>query len=333
MTFVTTLTQAHQEQRCDAKLYRLMLTLYTSYAHSLTHAGMNMEEYEGIFADFLHHVLEGYAHPYPFTSYHQMIRTPYDYYQFGLDFVRPLFDKEKSRLYHPENIEKILNQLAAGENVILLANHQTEVDPQLISLVLEERCPQFAAEIIFVAGDRVLTDPMAIPFSMGRNLFCIYSKRHIDTPPEKKAEKHHHNQRTIRKMQEVLSQGGKCVYVAPSGGRDRPDASGEVPVAPFDPESIEIFRLVGKQTKRPTHFYPLSLSTFSIFPPPQTIQVELGEERQTARDRALFWFGEEVDIDQCPGVEVEDRQAKRAARAQFVWSIVSEHYERMKKGE
>ena len=43
--------------------------------------------------------------------------------------------------------------------------------------------------MIFVAGERVITDPLAIPFSMGSNLLCIYSKRYIDHPPEKKIEK------------------------------------------------------------------------------------------------------------------------------------------------
>ena len=80
-------------------------------------------------------------------------------------------------------------QLARGENVILLANHQTEPDPQLISLLLEKTHPGFAEEMIFVAGDRVIRDPLAVPFSRGRNLLFIHSKRHIDHPPEQKEQK------------------------------------------------------------------------------------------------------------------------------------------------
>jgi glycerol-3-phosphate O-acyltransferase len=30
-----------------------------------------------------------------------------------------------------------------------------------------------------VAGDRVTTDLLAMPFSMGRNLLCIFSKKHV----------------------------------------------------------------------------------------------------------------------------------------------------------
>ncbi len=50
--------------------------------------------------------------------------------------------------------------------------------------------------MIFVAGERVITDPLAVPASMGRNLLCIYSKRYIDHPPELKSEKQLHNKRT-----------------------------------------------------------------------------------------------------------------------------------------
>ena len=30
------------------------------------------------------------------------------------------------------------------------------------------------------AGGRVVGDPLAQPFSMGRNLFCVHSKKYID---------------------------------------------------------------------------------------------------------------------------------------------------------
>lgn len=49
---------------------------------------------------------------------------------------------------------------------------QTEADPQVISLLMErEGYGDVAEKLINVAGHRVTTDPLAIPFSMGRNLF------------------------------------------------------------------------------------------------------------------------------------------------------------------
>lgn len=39
------------------------------------------------------------------------------------------------------------------------------------------------------AGDRVVADPLCKPFSMGRNLFCVHSRKRMDDIPELKAEK------------------------------------------------------------------------------------------------------------------------------------------------
>ena len=53
-------------------------------------------------------------------------------------------------------------------------------------VLLDPEVPGFAEDTIFVAGDRVTTDLLAQPFSMGRNLLCIFSKKHIENPPEQK---------------------------------------------------------------------------------------------------------------------------------------------------
>jgi glycerol-3-phosphate O-acyltransferase len=50
-----------------------------------------------------------------------------------------------------------------------------------------------ASKIVFVAGHRVTTDPVAIPFSIGCNLLCIFSKKYIEVPPELKASKQQRN--------------------------------------------------------------------------------------------------------------------------------------------
>jgi hypothetical protein len=38
--------------------------------------------------------------------------------------------------------------------------------------------------------------------------------------------------------------------VAPSGGRDRPDETGEYVVAPFDLKALDMFKLVCMQTRK-----------------------------------------------------------------------------------
>lgn len=44
-----------------------------------------------------------------------------------------------------------------------------------------------------LAGDRVVADPLCKPFSMGRNLFCVHSRKRMDDIPELKAEKMVHS--------------------------------------------------------------------------------------------------------------------------------------------
>ena len=74
---------------------------------------------------------------------------------------------EQSKLEGREHIAQIEEYLAKGDNVILLSNHQTEADPQVISILLESIGKGHLAEkIIFVAGHKVTSDPVAIPFSM-----------------------------------------------------------------------------------------------------------------------------------------------------------------------
>lgn len=330
MQFRENLKQSQASGEISEKLGATCLQLYESYADSMLRAGFKRDDFEHLFSTLLSLIKAQVRSPYPFEPYHRKILHPFNYYQFGLDFFRPLVVKSRSHVLGFSHLDKMAKQIAANENAILFANHQTEVDPQLLSIALEEKYPQLAAEVIFVAGDRVVTDPMAVPFSMGRNLLCIYSKRHIDNPPEKKEEKLQHNQRTMNRMKELLSEGGKFIYVAPSGGRDRPDQNGEVVVAPFDPPSIEMFRLMAKQSTKPVHFYPLALITYAILPPPRVVEKELGESRCAQRDGALFSFGEEIEMDIFPGSELTDRHEKRSARALFIWNLVKKNYDFLK---
>ena len=110
-------------------------------------------------------------------------------------------------------------------------NRQTEADPSAFTALMDDVAPGFAASMVSVAGDRVTTDPVAVPFSKGRNLLCIYSKRHMNNPPELASKKKMHNARTMGALQKLLQTGGRCIWVAPSGGRDRPPP--ENPDAPF----------------------------------------------------------------------------------------------------
>mmetsp|Transcript_37479 Transcript_37479/g.84980 ORF Transcript_37479/g.84980 Transcript_37479/m.84980 type:complete len:230 (-) Transcript_37479:624-1313(-) len=180
----------------------------------------------------------------------------------------------------------------------MLANHQSEADPQIFSVLLDPIAPGFAEKTIFVAGDRVTTDLLAQPFSMGRNLLCIYSKKHLDNPPELKAVKTKHNRSVMKKMQDLFKEGGKLIWVAPSGGRDRADEeTGEYRVADFDPKSVEMFRLMADKAQRRTHFYPLSMLTYPVCPPPRKVGGDIGEQRTVKWSPAGLHFADSIDLD------------------------------------
>lgn len=74
------------------------------------------------------------------------------------------------------------------------------------------------------------------------------------------------------------SEGGQFIWVAPSGGRDRPDPStGKYVVSPYDPKSVEVFRLMaskarGRDKDGPaTHFFPFAMWTNKLLPPPEKV--------------------------------------------------------------
>lgn len=316
MTFFSKLQKAKEQGLFSDKHIQTVIDFYNNY--------QTIAKNESISEEFLTAVLDQIEKPYKFEPYHKAIREPFDYYTFGLKFARPLI--ESIDVQGLKNLEEIQKNLEKNENAVLFGNHQTELDPQLFSIALEENFPTIAKEVIFVAGDRVTTDPFAIPFSMGRNLLCIYSKRHIANPPEKRHEKQLHNQKTMKVMRDLLSKGGKCIYVAPSGGRDRKDEKGEVVVSEFDPNNIEMFRLMTHHASQKTHFYPLSLVTHDLLPPPDRIQRELGERRNFGKNKILFYFGQELDLEHFPGCETSDRILKRKALSDFIWNLVNQHY-------
>lgn len=324
--FISQLDGYLEKGLIHAKLHHLIRDFYQNYQQAaalLPQPEKNQQSLDLL----IKLIIEQIQHPHQFSIFHRSLRQPFDYYQFGLDFIRPFIDFTHSKILGLDSLQAIRGQLKKGENVILLANHQTEPDPQVISLLLEKTDPKLASDMVFIAGHRVISDPMAIPMSLGRNLLCIYSKKHMLHPPEEKAQKISHNQRTLKQMLELLNEGGYCIYVAPSGGRDRPNAAGKIDVAPFDPQSIELFWILGQQAQKPTHFYPLALQTYHLMPPPRQVEKELGEKRMIHHTPVYLAFGEEVDMENFPGSENLDKKTKRDKRAEYIWQKVCQSYQ------
>jgi glycerol-3-phosphate O-acyltransferase len=326
MSFPEKLEECLHASKIPSSIYQILSKFYDSYCNAIKKNGYDPSSYEKILEQFLDLVTAQLVHPYVFQPFHQAVRHPFDYYAFGLNLIRPLVIFKTSKVKGMENLEGILHAMKKGENVILLANHQTEPDPQAISLLLENTFPNFAEQMIFVAGHRVITDPLAVPFSMGRNLLCIYSKKYIQDPPEKTAAKLLHNQKTMKKMSQLLAEGGKCIYVAPSGGRDRPGKKG-IEVAPFDPQSIEMFWLMAQQAGTKTHFYPFALATYDLLPPPNSLEIDLGEKRHTKATPLGLAFGSEIDMENFPGADASEKRQRRLNRANYIWEIVKKDYQ------
>lgn len=226
---------------------------------------------------------------YTFDVAHEALRADnsvmpdFDFYKFGCDFFRPAMDLERSIVLGQDNLKEALAKVAAGENVVFLANHQSEADPQVVSNLFEtlgEDMGEAASKITYVAGHKVTTDPLAIPFSMGRNLLCIHSKKHISSDPELKPMKQRQNLAAMGSMLNLLRAGGALLWVAPSGGRDRRDlATGQVPIAPFDQKTVDMFRLMGVKSKVKTNFYSMAMVSYDLCPPPDVVEPGVGEQR------------------------------------------------------
>ena len=182
--------------------------------------------------------------------------------------------------------------------------------------------------MIFVAGERVVLDPLSIPFSLGRNLLCIYSKKHIGNQPELKEEKQNYNKRTMSLLSQLFQEGGKCIYVAPSGGRDRVNKNGEIEVAPFDAQSIEMMYLMSKKSSVHTHFYPLTLATYDRAPPPKVREKKIGESRLTSFGGIGAAFGEEIVMEAKENISISKGEW-RLKRAQDIHKIVQETHTKL----
>lgn len=311
------------------RLQEILKRFLADYISALEKVGKNEREFDPLLKTYIDLIESEIKEPYHFQPFHEKIVSPFNHYQFGLDLIRPLVNLEKSQVKGLENLDQIESKLTLKENVILFSNHQTEPDPQAICLLLEKTHPKLAENMIFVAGHRVTTDPLATPLSKGLNLFCIYSKKRMEHPPEEKMQKLQHNQRTIQKMSDLLSEGGKCIWVAPSGGRDRADETGKIHLSYFDPQSIELFRLLKDKCTRPTHFYPLALSTYDLLPPPSSVDNELGEERLPKATPLFLSFGRELDLSSEEGSSPKAEIRKK--RAEKIWNQINEQYKAITK--
>ena len=286
--------------RFPPKVQKTFVDLFNCYCEQATLGVGDAAEAErrsvAVFKDMVRTYAQQLVDPYEFPSYHTAMREPFDYYKLGNQYVGGLVDWCRSLLCNPERWGAIQQQLDAGQNVILLANHQSEADAAFIPLLTEKSHPGLGEQVIYVAGDRVVTDLMAKPFSMGRNLLCVHSKKHIDDDPAAKPAKQRQNMRTLKEMERLLKEGGKLLWIAPAGGRDRMRDGVLLPDS-FDPGAVEMMKRLGtKKGAAPTHFYPFAMATYYVMPPPEKLEKSLGEKREVRFTGVGLSVGPELDF-------------------------------------
>lgn len=268
--------------------------------------------------------------PFIFSPYHKALRKPYDYYEFGQKYIRPLIDFRNSYVGNVSIFNEIQEKLQQGHNIVLISNHQTEADPAVIALLLETSSPHIAENLIYVAGDRVVTDPLCKPFSMGRNLICVYSKKHMNDDPEHSEEKRKANIRSLKEMALLLRGGSQIVWIAPSGGRDRPDPlSGEWYPAHFDASSVDNMRRLAEHSGAPGHVYPLALLCHDIMPPPPQVEKEIGESRVISFHGVGLSVAPEISFSEVTAACENPEEAKEVY-TEALYKSVTEQYNVLK---
>uniref|UniRef100_A0A6N2KWD8 Glycerol-3-phosphate acyltransferase, chloroplastic n=1 Tax=Salix viminalis TaxID=40686 RepID=A0A6N2KWD8_SALVM len=213
--------------------------------------------------------------PFIFSPYHKALRKPLDYYDFGQKYIRPLIDFRNS---YVGNVN-IFNEI-------------------------QEKLRQ-----IYVAGDRVVTDPLCKPFSMGRNLICVYSKKHMNDDPEHSEEKRKANIRSLKEMALLLRGGSQVIWIAPSGGRDRPD-----------PLSGEWF---------PDMFILCIGLCYDIMPPPPQVEREIGERRVISFHGVGLSVAPEISFSEVTAASENPEEAKEVY-TEALYKSVTEQYNVLK---
>lgn len=268
--------------------------------------------------------------PFVFQPYHKALREPFDYYMFGQNYIRPLIDFKNSYVGNLSLFYEIEEKLNQGHNVVLISNHQTEADPAVIALLLEKTNPHVAESLIYVAGDRVITDPLCKPFSMGRNLLCVYSKKRMFDVPELVQMKRTANIRSLKEMALLLRGGSKIIWIAPSGGRDRPDPlTQERHPAPFDYSSVDNMRRLIEHSAAPGHIYPLALLCHDIMPPPAKVEKEIGERRIISFHGTGLSVAPKISLPETDAGSEKSEEAKNAY-TQALYKSVTEQYNVLK---
>ncbi|XP_004300201.1 PREDICTED: glycerol-3-phosphate acyltransferase, chloroplastic isoform X2 [Fragaria vesca subsp. vesca] len=318
--------------RLPANIASGMEELYWNYKNAILQSGSPKAD-EIVLSNMtaaLDRIFLDIEDPFVFSPYHKALREPFDYYMFGQNYIRPLVDFRNSYVGNISIFYDMEEKLRQGHNIILISNHQTEADPAVIALLLETTNPHLAEKMTYIAGDRVVTDPLCKPFSIGRNLICVYSKKHMNDVPELAEMKRKANTRSLKEMAMLLRGGSQIIWIAPSGGRDRPDpVTDEWFPAPFDASALDNLRRLAEHSAAPGHIYPLALLCHDIMPPPRQVEKEIGEKRMIAFHGTGLSVAPEIPFSEIATSCKSPEEAKEAY-TQALYNVVTEQYNVLK---
>src|SRR5579863_3542705 len=129
-SFLSSLEQSIQAGSIPSKYGAIIEKFYLCYQEATSTKEEKTSDHDAVFLTLLQLIEQQCKTPFDFQPYHAMIRTPFDYYQFGLDLVKPLVDLPRSTIHGLDSLKQIAAALEKRDNVIFFANHQTEADPQ-----------------------------------------------------------------------------------------------------------------------------------------------------------------------------------------------------------
>ncbi|CDJ63053.1 glycerol-3-phosphate acyltransferase, putative [Eimeria necatrix] len=241
---------------------------------------------------------------YVFSAFSAAQKSPMDFTEWSLSIWEPLIDLENSKLHvSEETLLRLSRHLRSGGNAVLLSNHQTEPDPLLARLLFRKRGFNDLYEALTaVAGYRVRSDLLSVPFSMSCDMICVHSKKHLSSGADGLEQQRRENVQAMQALQHLLEKGGSLIWVAPSGGRDRANQQGVYAQPdPFDAKTVQTFSLFAKRARdssgHKTLFFPMAVYTAPICPPPKEVAKELGETRSCNYSPIGLAIGEPLEAD------------------------------------
>ena len=92
------------------KAWHIGIEFVETLRTAIESGGGSFESYRRTVRLFFQLLAEQLRSPYKFEPFHKKIRHPIDYYQFSLDFIRPLVDEKRSHVEGLDVVDEIEKQ-------------------------------------------------------------------------------------------------------------------------------------------------------------------------------------------------------------------------------